>query len=76
MDELGYKKQNRVLDTIGITIRLIGLIGLISIIFLSGANYESKKRVKHYTSKQRIEPQLKITIEGGKSDTLFIYKKD
>ena len=27
-------------------------------------------------SKQRIEPQLKITIEGGKSDTLFIYKKD
>ena len=28
------------------------------------------------TTSQRIEPQLKITIEGGKSDTLFIYNKD
>ncbi len=27
-------------------------------------------------SNQRIKPQLKITIENGKSDTLFIYKQD
>jgi hypothetical protein len=27
-------------------------------------------------SNERIEPSIKITIEGGKSDTLFIYKKN
>jgi hypothetical protein len=26
-------------------------------------------------SDKRIEPELKITIEDGKSDTVFIYKK-
>jgi len=27
-------------------------------------------------SNERIEPSFTVTIKGGKSDTLFIYKKD
>ena len=27
------------------------------------------------TSNKRIKPKIKITIENGKSDTLFIYKE-
>ena len=27
-------------------------------------------------SNERIEPSFTVTIEDGKSDTLFIYKKD
>ena len=72
MDELDYKTKK----TEEILLFTFLIIGIISIIFLCGADFEAKRGFKTIKSNKRIEPQLKITIQAGKSDTLFIYKQD
>ena len=71
MDELDYKTKK----TGEILLITFLIIWIISIIFLCGADFEAKRGFKTITSHKRIAPQLKITIQGGTSDTLFIYKQ-
>jgi hypothetical protein len=73
MDNLGYKEGNKLLLNI---MNLIISLCVGSVIFLFGALFESKKDNKVMKSPKRIEPSYTITIKDGKTDTLFIYKKE
>jgi len=73
MDSLDYKEGSGLLLKI---LYLIISLCVASVIFLFGALFESKRDNKVMKSPKRIEPSYIITIKDGKSDTLFIYKKE